>query len=71
VITITPETDYRAAMDSVNLLNGGKPAEMTLVDWKETVARNQAHLKLQIARAGYYKGFDLKPLETAAYASGL
>ena len=33
--------DYSAAMDSVNLLNAGKPEDMTAEDWADTVKRNK------------------------------
>jgi len=60
--------DYKAAMDSVNLINAGKPADMTDADWADTVARNKAHLEIQIAKgAEYYGSNDLTPF-TAAIA---
>jgi len=58
--------DYKAAMDSVNLINAGKPADMTDADWADTVARNKAHLEIQIAKgAEYYGSNDLTPFENA------
>ena len=57
--------DYKAAMDSVNLLNAGKPEDMTDVDWTDTVKRNKEHLKIQIAKGDYYAGYDLTPFEDA------
>jgi len=60
--------DYKAAMDSVNLINAGKPANMTDADWADCVARNKAHLELQVAKgAEYYGSNDLTPF-TAAIA---
>ena len=60
--------DYKAAMDSVNLINAGKPADMTDADWADTVARNKANLEIQIAKgAEYYGSNDLTPF-TAAIA---
>ena len=38
--------DYKAAMDSVNLINAGKPADMTDADWADTVKRNKEHLEI-------------------------
>jgi hypothetical protein len=62
---LTPEQDvqrsYDAAMDSVNLLNAGKPEDMTAEDWADTVKRNKEHLEIQIAKGDYYAGFDLTP----------
>ena len=58
--------DYKAALDSVNLLNAGKPEEMTDEDWADCVARNKAHLSIQIAKgAEYYGTNDLQPLKDA------
>ena len=58
--------DYSAAMDSVNLINAGKPADMTDADWADTVKRNKAHLEIQVAKgAEYYGEHDLTPFEEA------
>ena len=65
---VTPEEverSYNAAMDSVNLLNVGKPEGMEDADWADTVARNKAHLEIQIAKGDYYAGYDLTPFEQA------
>ena len=70
MIDLTPEQqvakDYSAAMDSVNLLNAGKPEDMTAEDWADTVKRNKEHLEIQIAKgAEYYGSLDLTPFEQA------
>ena len=58
--------DYKAAMDSVALLEAGKPADMTDEDWADCKQRNIDHLKLQIAKgADYYGTNDLTPFTTA------
>jgi len=58
--------DYKAAMDSVNLINAGKPEKMTDAEWADCVARNKAHLSIQIAKgAEYYGTNDLTPFENA------
>ena len=57
--------DYSAAMDSVNLLNAGKPEEMSDEDWADTVKRNKEHLEIQIAKGEYYAGHDLTPFQDA------
>jgi hypothetical protein len=59
------QRSYDAAMDSVNLLNAGKPEDMTDEDWADTVARNKEHLEIQIAKGDYYAGHDLTPFEQA------
>ena len=69
MIELTPEQEvqrnYNAAMDSVNLLNAGKPEDMTNEDWADCVARNKEHLEIQIAKGDYYAGHDLTPFEDA------
>jgi hypothetical protein len=69
MLELTPEQEvaknYSAAMDSVNLLNAGKPEDMTAEDWADCVARNKEHLEIQIAKGDYYDGYDLTPFENA------
>ena len=70
MIDLTPEQkvakDYSAAMDSVNLLNAGKPEQTTDEDWADTVKRNKEHLEIQIAKgAEYYGSNDLTPFVNA------
>ena len=58
--------DYKAAMDSVNLINAGKPADMTDADWADTVKRNKEHLTIQLNKgSAYYGSNDLTPFEQA------
>jgi hypothetical protein len=69
-LELTPQQEvakaYSAAMDSVNLLTAGKPEKMTDADWTDCVARNKAHLSIQIAKgAQYYGSNDLTPFENA------
>jgi hypothetical protein len=59
------QRSYNAAMDSVNLLNAGKPEDMTDEDWADTVKRNKDHLQIQLDKAEYYAGYDLTPFEQA------
>jgi len=56
---------YSAAMDSVNLINAGKPEGMTAEDWTDTVARNKEHLQLMLAK-DFWTTEDLTPLRTAS-----
>jgi len=72
MLELTPEQEvqrsYDAAMDSVNLINAGKPEDVTDEDWADTVKRNKEHLEIQIAKgAEYYGSNDLTPF-TAAIA---
>jgi hypothetical protein len=66
--TQTPEQiaqHYKAAMDSVNLINGGKPEYMNDTDWANRVARNKEHLNIMLAK-DFWTTEDLTPLRTAA-----
>jgi hypothetical protein len=68
VLEVTAEEvarSYAAAMDSVNLLAAGKPEDMTDEDWADTVKRNREHLEIQLAKEGFYDGYDLTPFEQA------
>jgi hypothetical protein len=58
---------YNAAMDSVNLLNKGKPEGDSDEDWAGTVQRNVDHLKIQVAKE-WPAGFDLTPFNDAIAA---
>lgn len=55
---------YNAAMDSVNLLNNGKPVGMDDDEWQDVVRRNVEHLKIVVAR-DFWDGQDLTPLHDA------
>jgi hypothetical protein len=69
MLELTPEQEvqrsYNAAMDSVTLLNAGKPEDMSDEDWADTVKRNKDHLQIQLDKAAYYAGYDLTPFEQA------
>ena len=56
---------YSAAMDSVNLINAGKPEGMTAEDWTSTVARNKEHLVIMLAK-DFWTTEDLAPLQAAS-----
>jgi hypothetical protein len=58
------QRSYNAAMDSVNLLNAGKPELMTDEDWADTVDRNVEHLKIMVAK-DFMQDQDLAPLKAA------
>ena len=55
---------YSAAMDSVNLLNAGKPQGMNDAEWADTVKRNVEHLEIMVAKA-WMQDQDLAPLNAA------
>jgi hypothetical protein len=68
MIDNTPEQiaqHYKAAMDSVNLINGGKPEFMSDADWADCVKRNKEHLNIMIAK-DFWTTEDLTPLRNAA-----
>jgi hypothetical protein len=56
---------YSAAMDSVNLINAGKPEGMTDADWADCLARNKEHLKIMLAK-DFWTTEDLTPLQAAS-----
>jgi hypothetical protein len=59
---------YNAAMDSVNLLNAGKPEGMDDQEWADCVARNVAHLEIMVAK-DFMQGQDLASLNAAIAAN--
>lgn len=64
---ITPERiakNYSAAMDSVNLINNGKPEIMGDAEWSDVLERNVEHLKLMLAK-DYWTEEDLSPIQAA------
>lgn len=66
--TPTPEQiqrHFNAAMDSVNLINGGKPEYMTDADWADCLSRNKEHLKIMLAKT-YWTNENLAPLQAAS-----
>ena len=58
--------DYKAALDSVALLEAGKPEDMTDADWEDCKQRNIDHLTIQLNKGSeYYGSNDLTPFEQA------
>ena len=56
---------YKAAMDSVNLINAGKPEGMKDEDWADCVKRNKDHLEIMLEK-DFWTDEDLQPLRDAA-----
>ena len=56
---------YSAAMDSVNLINAGKPEGMDDAEWADCVARNKEHLRIMLAK-DFWTTEDLEPLRKAS-----
>ena len=51
--TLTPEQiarHYSAALDSVNLIQAGKPEKMSDEDWADCLKRNKEHLRIMVAK---------------------
>lgn len=68
MLELTPEQiaqHYSAAMDSVNLINAGKPEGMDDADWADCLARNKEHLRIMIAK-DFWTTENLKPLQDAS-----
>ena len=66
--TLTPEQiaqHYSAAMDSVNLINAGKPEGMDDAEWADCLERNKEHLRIMIAK-DWWTDQDLTPLQQAS-----
>ena len=59
---------YSAAMDSVNLINAGKPEGMDDQEWEDCVERNVAHLEIMVAK-DFMQDQDLAPLNAAIAAN--
>lgn len=56
--------NYKAAMDSVNLINSVKPENSTDEEWADTIKRNKEHLEIMLAK-DFWTTEDLKPLKAA------
>ena len=56
---------YSACGDSVDLINTGKPTEMSDEDWTDTLARNKEHLALMLAK-DYWTDEDMTAITAAA-----
>ena len=59
---------YDNAMDSVNLLNNGKPDSMDDDEWTDCVARNVGHLEIMVAKDDW-NGQDISVFQTAIDAN--
>jgi len=59
---------YKAALDSVALLEAGKPEKMEDAEWADTVKRNVEHLEIMVAK-DFMQDQDLAPLNSAIAAN--
>ena len=56
---------YSAAMDSVNLINAGKPERMSNEDWADCISSNKEHLAIMLEK-NFWTTENLTPLQQAA-----
>jgi hypothetical protein len=56
---------YSACLDSVNLINGGKPEKMTDEEWTDCLARNKEHLVIMLAK-DFWTTEDLTSIRAAS-----
>ena len=56
---------YKAALDSVHLIQAGQPEGMTAEEWADTLKRNKDHLLIMLAK-DYWTTENLTPLRTAS-----
>jgi hypothetical protein len=56
---------YKAALDSVALINGDQPENTTDEEWADTLERNREHLRIMLAKS-FWTTEDLAPLQAAA-----
>ena len=55
---------YSAAMDSVNLINAGKPENMDDAEWVVCLQSNKDHFAIMLAK-DFWTDEDLTPLQAA------
>ena len=60
---------YKAAMDSVNLINKGQQEDMSDEDWADILDRNKRHLEIVVAK-DFWTDEDLTPFHEAIAAAG-
>ena len=63
------QAHYNAAMDSVNLLNAGKPEPLLDDEWTDCVSRNVEHLKIMVAKTYWTSSQDISVLQAAIDAN--
>ena len=65
---LTPEqiaSHYSAALDSVALINAGKPEGMDDAEWADCLSRNKEHLRIMLAK-DFWTNQNLTPLQQAS-----
>ena len=64
MLEITPAQQYTATMDSVNLINGVKPAMMDDLEWADAIKRNKEHIEIMLTK-DFWTDEDLTPFKDA------
>jgi hypothetical protein len=64
MLKITPAQQYASTMDSVNLINGVKPAMIDDAEWADIIKRNKEHIEIMLAK-DFWTDEDLTPLTEA------
>ena len=59
------DAQYQEALDSVNLINGPKPENVSEEEWNKTVARHKEFLLTVLAQT-FWTTEDLTPLREAS-----
>ena len=59
---------YAAAMDSVNLINGGKPDDMSADEWSDRLASNLSHL-VHVRALYNWAGKDMTAIDACIEAN--
>lgn len=71
MLEIDPARHYKAAMDSVNLINTwltDPPSDMTSEEVADTISRNVEHLRIMVAK-DFWTTEDLSPFHAAIAAA--
>lgn len=61
------QAHYDAALDSVNLINGDRPEDISDAEWSETLDNNVRHLEIMVEK-DFWNGQVLTPLRDAITA---
>lgn len=63
------QKQYDAAIDSVTLLNAGKPEPLSDDEWTDCVSRNVEHLEIMVAKTYWTDAQDTSVLQAAIDAN--
>ena len=63
------QANYDVAIDSVTLLNAGKPEPLSDDEWTDCVSRNVEHLEIMVAKTYWTEAQDIAVLQAAIDAN--